>query len=65
MLSIALRIYKSHIKIWIYLILNFNKICLLLTLSIDFNNINTQTIEWTQQIIIIIEIFFYFFGVLH
>jgi hypothetical protein len=42
--SIPFKIYKNNTKIWIYLCLNLNKICLLITLSMDNGNINTQTL---------------------
>lgn len=49
---------------WIYIILNLLKIVLILTLLVDYEDVNTLLIERSQQILIILEIAIFLIGVL-
>lgn len=49
---------------WIYILLNLLKIVLILTLFVDYGEVNTLLIERSQQILIILEIAVFLVGVL-
>lgn len=62
-LALAKNVYIHKLKIWTYLLLNLNKVLLILTLFADYRNINTPTIERVQQTLVIMEIVLFIFGV--
>ncbi len=60
--SLSMKIYESSSKMCIYILLNFAKILLMITLFLDYLNINLPVIEMVQQTLVIIEIILFVIG---
>ncbi len=64
LISIKMSIYKSQIKIWVYIILNAVKMLLLLTLYWDYQDINLPAVETMQQNLLFLIMIFFCLGIL-
>lgn len=61
--SIRAKLYRSHIRIWIYITLNFIKILLLCSFALDHENYNLPPIETLQQILMFLIILMFLLGI--
>ena len=60
--AIKKRVYKSDIKILVFVVQNFIKMLMFLTLFADYENLNNQMIEEIQFYLIMISIFVFLLG---
>jgi hypothetical protein len=54
LISLSYGLYKSNLKMWIYLLINFIKVDLMITLFLDYQNINLPLLELTQQFLVLL-----------